>query len=687
MPLFPKFNTFLLNASDKNKLAFGKFVYSESGGILLDEVYEMNFSTNTNTSPLTYVSKDGIWATQSVDTPVYSYDHQDLDKNRVLVFYPQSTNYINSSSVYHQMPLPIGTTYSLNVVLDDYNRLEGDIVNFGTVSFSGVAMTDDTNNNQLAGTGSRTYTLSFSGNFNKRATLSIRCNYNKTTGGGGIFNIGEFPVYPTEKPFKYTSTFNTPSNFNNANLWAGPTINQGIVNIKNIENFEGQFSDFQIEPLSYYSGNIIPGTERRTSIMRDDTHIPSILNNGFNGTISFDLNVVNHGTQFTVMSLFATDVNFFYIYSNVQNRLSLLVQNVGQTTLVTPITNELPHNTFVRVTVAFDTSGIDVYIGDKLYLSNHSSVAIDSIYSLRMGNTGGTIAPNYFQIKNFAISPNKLSHAEVKSVFNYKKFDKMYKDLGYSVPKLKYTIEYQRVLNEAIANGFKLPSERVRLLHNAIILELKRVGVWSKLDLLYIFLNDVGSDFARINWKNPSKYLAELVNNPIYSNTTGFKGDGSSSYINTWYSPSDTGLLTTNNIVMGGMVSTTGLDTGALWGTRDVSNHIVMYVDDKMFLNSANTGGNHNNGAPNTNSHIMGYRGSSAGQYRTLSSTNNYLSEPSTGLVDNYMLLLCRNNSSDKNSVTPVDFSDRSIEAFWMGGDSMNTTDMRKIINNYTSYI
>lgn len=66
--------------------------------------------------------------------------------------------------------------------------------------------------------------------------------------------------------------------------------------------------------------------------------------------------------------------------------------------------------------------------------------------------------------------------------------------------------DYQAVLDEADLQGYTKPSSSQQTLQNQLVLDLKSAGVWSKLDLFYLYVNDAGVDFSYINWLAPTKH-------------------------------------------------------------------------------------------------------------------------------------------------------------------------------------
>ncbi len=111
-----------------------------------------------------------------------------------------------------------------------------------------------------------------------------------------------------------------------------------------------------------------------------------------------------------------------------------------------------------------------------------------------------------------------------------------------------YDSDYQNLLNRAIALNYDLPTASQQVKQNQLVLDLKAGGIWNKLDVLYIFANDAenGFEFARLNWKTPTLYQANLINPLTFTANQGFTGNGSGSYINTNFNPA----IGTNNYVL-----------------------------------------------------------------------------------------------------------------------------------------
>jgi hypothetical protein len=139
-----------------------------------------------------------------------------------------------------------------------------------------------------------------------------------------------------------------------------------------------------------------------------------------------------------------------------------------------------------------------------------------------------------------------------------------------------YEPEYCAILDRASDLGYTLPSESCQIKQNNLVIALKSAGVFSKLDVLYVFAGDGSADFATINWINPNTYQASK-NNAIYTNNVGFRSGGSSGVIFTNYVPlNDTNHFTLNGGSVFCYVPTTSvLDNtyafGALGGSGGVT--------------------------------------------------------------------------------------------------------------------
>jgi hypothetical protein len=137
-----------------------------------------------------------------------------------------------------------------------------------------------------------------------------------------------------------------------------------------------------------------------------------------------------------------------------------------------------------------------------------------------------------------------------------------------------FDTDYQAVLNYATTQGYTLPSAGQQTLQNQLVVDLKAGGVWSKLDTFAVFATDGNSDFALIDWKRLSQYTA--VNSPTFTTNEGFTGNGTSSYIDTNFNPSTSGVNYTLNNASRYFFPHAFVSTGRIDGTTSTAvNSIV----------------------------------------------------------------------------------------------------------------
>lgn len=73
---------------------------------------------------------------------------------------------------------------------------------------------------------------------------------------------------------------------------------------------------------------------------------------------------------------------------------------------------------------------------------------------------------------------------------------------------------------------------------NNLIVALKAAGIWSLLDILYVFAAHAQQP-ATLNWKAPANFVATPVSSPTFTVDRGFSGNGASAYLAPGWSPSD----------------------------------------------------------------------------------------------------------------------------------------------------
>ncbi len=99
-----------------------------------------------------------------------------------------------------------------------------------------------------------------------------------------------------------------------------------------------------------------------------------------------------------------------------------------------------------------------------------------------------------------------------------------------------------------------------RLVINRLIAALKQTGVWEKLDLLYV-LAAADTQAAGLNWKLPGAFSLSAVNSPTFVADRGYTGNGSSSYLDTAWTPGTNAVQFQLNSAALGVYTTTDKGT------------------------------------------------------------------------------------------------------------------------------
>ena len=140
-----------------------------------------------------------------------------------------------------------------------------------------------------------------------------------------------------------------------------------------------------------------------------------------------------------------------------------------------------------------------------------------------------------------------------------------------------FSAQYQAILAEATAQGYTLPSAAQQAKQNTLLNTLISIGVWAKLDVLYVLANDGGSQFACINWKNPSGAKANPISSPTFTTNQGFNSNGTS-YIDTNFNAATQGVNFTNNNA-GEFAYQIGATSGPVFGTIGGGGDAVLMAD------------------------------------------------------------------------------------------------------------
>ena len=107
---------------------------------------------------------------------------------------------------------------------------------------------------------------------------------------------------------------------------------------------------------------------------------------------------------------------------------------------------------------------------------------------------------------------------------------------------LTFCPEYQNVLNYAVLQGYTPPSTSQQVFQNNLMQFITSSGLYTKLDIFYVYANNGSKEFSLINWINTGSFYgtASGATPPTWNTITGWKGNGISAFIDTGYRPTGT---------------------------------------------------------------------------------------------------------------------------------------------------
>lgn len=235
-----------------------------------------------------------------------------------------------------------------------------------------------------------------------------------------------------------------------------------------------------------------------------------------------------------------------------------------------------------------------------------------------------------------------------------------------------YDADYQAVLNRATALGYTLPDAGNRTTQNQMVLDLKAAGIWTELDVFYPMLTNI--DFATLNWKAPTLFQLTLVNSPTYNASTGFEGNGTTSYLSTNWDGGTNGVqYTQNEAGFGGLNANNQDNSSALFGSAGASGASGAYILPRL---SGNVSRRINQSTTNSTTNA-----SSIGRYHSqrLASTSTDLwkngssigtSATASAALNTSDVAVCALNTNG----TIGNFSTRQIRYLWYGA-SLDTIE------------
>ena len=205
-------------------------------------------------------------------------------------------------------------------------------------------------------------------------------------------------------------------------------------------------------------------------------------------------------------------------------------------------------------------------------------------------------------------------------------------------------VDYQAVLSYASdpSRNYNLPSAAQQSLQSALVEDLKSAGVWSKLDVFYVFATDGDSDYATLNWKAPSNFQLTKTNSPTFTQNEGFAQSGTA-YLETGFVLDTDGTNFTQDdagIFVGfPTLSSTAVTNNRPIGVETISNYLNIRIDadgtnsnNRVWVNTSSSYGNLNYYKKDDSIYFANRTSSTAVDYRNTDLAND-LTNSSSGSI------------------------------------------------------
>jgi len=318
---------------------------------------------------------------------------------------------------------------------------------------------------------------------------------------GLVLNLdaGFTPSYPTTG----TTWYDVSSSGTNGTLVGSPPFVSGINDFGGSFTFNGsnQYANLTTSSIFTNASYTIETWQKITSLPSND----------FRTSVS----IVGQGPDFT-----GKVISIRWYQDQDTGALYIYIENRNQSTIVTT-DNSFGINTWCQVAFTYNYSNNTaiVYINGVQNVSGAFTPFVGTNPTIQLA----ALSSSFLWAGSFAANRfynRVLSAAEVLQNYNVE-----------IAQQNLVSTEYQAILNYATAQGYTLPSANQRVKQNKLLVDLKRVGIWEKLDTFAMFATDGSSNFALIDWKRLTTYTA--VNSPTFTTNSGFLGNGTSSYIDT----------------------------------------------------------------------------------------------------------------------------------------------------------
>lgn len=315
-------------------------------------------------------------------------------------------------------------------------------------------------------------------------------------------DAGFTPSYPTTG----ATWYDVSSSVANATLVGSPPFMTGL------NDFGGSFSFGGSQYVNLTTSSIFTNSSYTIETWQ--------RYDGFGNQFATSVSILGQGPDFTgkIISIrWYQDVDTLVYYIAIENR---------NQSFITTTDNSFTTGVWYQVVFTYDYSNNTaiVYINGTQNVSAAFTPFVGTNPTIQLG----ALSSNYNWVGNIATNRfynRVLSASEVLQNYNAE-----------IAQQNALSAEYQVILDYATSLGYTLPSVGQRAKQNKLLTDLRRNGIWEKLDTFGVFATDGSSNFALIDWKRLTTFTA--VNSPTFTTNQGFSGNGTSSYINLNYNGS-----------------------------------------------------------------------------------------------------------------------------------------------------
>lgn len=237
-----------------------------------------------------------------------------------------------------------------------------------------------------------------------------------------------------------------------------------------------------------------------------------------------------------------------------------------------------------------------------------------------------------------------------------------------------------------VANGGTISDNILAILDTNLITPLVNSGDWDKLDKLHLYAG-VGSAIAARTNMISSSYYINPVSSPTWTNSGGYKGNGSSSYLDLNYNPSAGGTkLVLNSATIGYGAKVTAYDFTRSFGARKTTATACSLAIFRLSTPASdavindNTDLNNTNTVSNAIAMFAGQRTAASGATAKSSVVNaNVLNANHASIaIPNLALFQCaRNQDGTANS-----FDEMNQYYMFAGDGTISLSNVRTALNN-----